>query len=100
MDRLTKELQSFLVTMRMYPQSISHQVAHNIEHLFHLLSADNENDVLHYFGILGYEQLSLSEIASLRGISEENMIQIIDKCLRQLAITPEWQIIRQQIKLY
>ena len=97
MDKYTKELLSFLVKMKLSPQSIDSHVTHNMEHLYNLLSENNRYDVLHYFGILDCEQLSLSEIALSRNISEEQMMLIIDKCLRQLAISPEWQIIKQHI---
>lgn len=99
MDVLTKGLQSFLVGMHYAPEKVSGKTAHYMEHLFHLLEADDEEAVLHYFGILGHEQKSLEEIACERGMTQEEAIERIDKCLHRLAVTPEWEIIKQQSKL-
>lgn len=97
MDGLTKELQSFLVRMHYAPDCVSSKTAHYMEHLFRLLETDDEEAVLHYFGILGHEQKSLEEIARERVMTQEKAIELIDKCLHRLAVTPEWQIIKQEI---
>lgn len=98
MDELIKELQTFLVRLHYEPECISHKVVHYMEHLTHLLSVQDEESLLHYFGILGHEQKSLDELAQERQLSPEDMIAQIDKCLRKLAITPEWQMIKQITK--
>ena len=95
MDELTRELQTFLVQLHYHPDGVSHQVEHYIEHLARLLPVDDEETVLHYFGILGHEQLSLGELARERRLAPEQMMQRIDECLRRLAVTPEWQMIKQ-----
>ena len=97
MDELTKELQTFLVRMRYQPESVSLTIAHNMENIVRLLDADDEEAVLHYFGILGYEQLSLNEIAQERKLPPEDMMALIDRLLRRLAITPEWQMMKQAL---
>lgn len=99
MDKLTKGLQSFLVRLHYTPDCISHEVAHYLEHLFQLLDADDEEAVLHYFGVLGHGQKSLEEIARERGMTQEKAIERIDTCLRRLAVTPEWEVIKQQNEL-
>jgi len=96
MDGLTKELQSFLVKMRYTPECADDKVEHYMEHLFHLLETDDEEAVLHYFGILGHEQKSLAEIAKERGMTQEKAMERIDTCLHRIAVTPEWQIIKQE----
>lgn len=96
MDRLTKELQAFLVKMHYEPEAISHQMEHYMEHLFHLLPPDEEEAVLHYFGVLGHEQQSLNELACVYNLSPEDMMQQIDSHLRRLAVTPEWQMMKSK----
>lgn len=98
MDRLTKELQSLLVRLHYEPQKVSDHTAHQLEHLFRLLNVDDEDAVLRYFGILGREQVALSDIAQEKGLESEEVMEAIDTCLRKLAVTPEWQIIKQQDK--
>ncbi len=98
MDDLTKELQSFLVRLHYDPECISHKVEHYLEHLMHLLAVDDEMAILCYFGILGHEQVSLSDLACERHLSPETMIDNIDKNLHKLAITPEWQMLKQVIE--
>ena len=94
MDALTKELQSFLVRLSYDPDLVSHQTEHYLEHLFHLLPVDDEEAVLHYFGVLGHEQTALDELAQERGLSPETMMSKIDESLRKLAVTPEWQMLK------
>lgn len=94
MDKITKELQEFLVRMHYEPQSISHKMEHYMEHLVRLLLPDEEESLLHYFGILGREQLSLNEIAKQRRLSPDAMMAHIDESLHKLAITPEWQMMK------
>lgn len=95
MDDITKELREFLVKMHYEPGSVSHQMEHYIEHLTHLLPVDDEEALLHYFGILGHEQLSLDELAQKWRLSPEAMMASIDKSLRKLAVTPEWEMLRK-----
>lgn len=91
MDFLTKELHSFLVRLGYFSDEVSEQMQHYAAHLLHLLSVPDENAVMAYFGILGAERKSLAEIAKERNMAEDVMIEHIDKCLRKLAVTPEWQ---------
>lgn len=97
-DPLAKELQSFLVRLHYEPECISHQVSHYLEHLTHLLEVADEEALLHYFGILGHEQYSLDDIADDNHLSPEQMMEHIDTSLHKLAITPEWQMLKQFIK--
>ena len=94
MDELTKELQSFLVRLHYQPEGVSHQM----EHLVCLLEPEDEEALLHYFGILGHEQLSLAEIAHENSLEPEAMMERIDNSLRRLAVTPEWQMMKQAMK--
>lgn len=97
MDEITKELQSFLVRLHYNPDSVSDKMEHYLEHLVRLLMPNEEEAILHYFGILGHEQYSLDEIAQQQKLSPEVMMTKIDESLRKLAITPEWQMMRSAI---
>lgn len=97
MDELTKELQALLVKLHYEPQNVTHKTAHQLEHLFHLLNVEDEEALSHYFGILGREQKALSDIAREKGLTDVETMEAIDICLRKLAITPEWQIIKSGI---
>lgn len=98
MDELTKEFQSFLVRLRYEPDCINEKVYHYLEHLFHLLNIKDEEAVCHYFGVLGREQQALDDIAKAQGLTPEATMEAIDICLHKLAITPEWQMVKQLIK--
>ena len=41
--------------------------------------------------------MSLDEIAHSRGMSAEDRMAAIDRCIRRIAVTPEWQMIKQKI---
>ena len=98
MDELTKELQSFLVRMGYQPESVAHETEHAMEHIIALLGPNDEDSLVHYFGLFGKERLSLDEIASRQQLSPEEMMERIDRCLRRLAVTPEWQLVRNNIE--
>jgi hypothetical protein len=51
--------------------------------------------VTHSYGIFGTERKSLQEIARKLKMSQEDAMARIDQCVRKLAVTPEWQMIKQ-----
>ena len=98
MDALTRSLHSFLVRVGLDPMSLSPQMEHYLEHLLYLLPPEEEEAMTHYYGLFGSERKSLQEIAKELGLSQEAAMERIDNCIRKLAITPEWQMIRQTQK--
>ena len=95
MDALIRSLHSFLVRIGLNPMSISPQTEHYLEHLLFLLPPEDEEAVTHYYGLFGCERESLQDIAKELGLSQEDAMVRIDQCIRRLAVTPEWQMIRQ-----
>ena len=98
MDALTRSLHTFLVRIGLNPMSISPQTEHYLEHLLFLLPPEDEEAVTHYYGLFGCERKSLQDIAKELGLSQEDAMARIDQCIRKLAVTPEWQMIRQTQK--
>ena len=99
MDRLTRSLHSFLVRIGLNPESLSPQMEHYLEHLLYLLPPEEEEAVTHYYGLFGSERKSLQEIARELEMSQEDAMARIDQCVRKLAVTPEWQMIKQTQKI-
>ena len=97
-DNLSRELHSFLVYIGLNPMSITPQMEHYLEHLLYLLPPEEEEAVTHYYGLFGSERKSLQEIAKELEQSQEDALARIDQCVRKLAITPEWQMLKQTIK--
>ena len=97
-DNLSRELHSFLVYIGLNPMSITPQMEHYLEHLLYLLPPEEEEAVTHYYGLFGSERKSLQEIAKKLEQSQEDALARIDQCVRKLAITPEWQMLKQSIK--
>ena len=97
MDVLTRSLHSFLVRIGMNTESLSPQMEHYLEHLLYLLPPEEEEAVTHYYGLFGSERLSLQEIAKELKLSQEDAMERIDQCVRKLAITPEWQMLKQTL---
>jgi len=92
-----KSISQFLVRLGYSPNEVSGQTAHYTMHLLHLLTVEDEEALISYFGLFGHDRLSLDEIAERREMSPEDMMAVIDKCLRKLEITPEWQMMKQTI---
>ena len=98
MDYLTRQLHSFLVRVGLNPTSISPQMEHYLEHLLYLLPPEEETAVTHYYGLFGSQRLSLQEIAAELELSQEDAMERIDQCVRKLAVTPEWQMLKRKIR--
>ena len=98
-DNLTRELHSFLVRVGLNPMSLSPQMEHYLEHLLYLLPPEEEEAVTHYYGLFGCERKSLQEIAKELEMTQEDAMERIDQCVRKLAVTPEWQMIKQTQKI-
>ncbi|MBQ9260527.1 MAG: hypothetical protein IJ185_00255 [Prevotella sp.] len=52
----------------------------------------------HYYGLFGSVRKSLQEIAAELELSQEDAMERIDQCVRKLAVTPEWQMMKQKIR--
>ena len=98
MDSLTRQLHSFLVRVGLNPMSLSPQMEHYLEHLLYLLPPEEEEAVTHYYGLFGSERKSLQEIAAELELSQEDTMERIDQCVRKLAVTPEWQMLKRKIR--
>ena len=98
MDALTRSLHSFLVRVGLNPMSLSPQMEHYLEHLLYLLPPEEEEAVTHYYGLFGSERKSLQEIAAELELSQEDTMERIDQCVRKLAVTPEWQMLKRKIR--
>ena len=96
-DNLTKELHSYLVHIGINPTSVTPQMEHYLEHLLYLLPPEEEEAVTHYYGLFGCERKSLQEIAKELKMNQEDAMARIDQCVRKLAVTPEWQMLKQTI---
>jgi len=95
MDALTRSLHSFLVRAGLNPTYLSPQMEHYLEHLLFLLPPEEEEALTHYYGLFGSERFSLLEIAKELESSQEDVMTRIDQCVRKLAVTPEWQMLKQ-----
>ena len=78
--------------------SLSPQMEHYLEHLLYLLPPEEEEAVTHYYGLFGSERKSLQEIAAELELSQEDTMERIDQCVRKLAVTPEWQMLKRKIR--
>ena len=96
-DNLSRELHSYLVRIGLNPANLSPQMEHYLEHLLYLLPPEEEEAVEHYYGLFGCQQKSLQEIAKKLNLSQEDAMERIDQCIRKLAVTPEWQMLKQTI---
>jgi len=95
MDAFSQSLHSYLVTLA-YDGS-THEQEHQMEHLLALLYPEDEQMIVSYYGLFDEPRLSLDEIARKRGESPEQTMTAIDSCIRKIAITPEWQELRDII---
>lgn len=96
MEPLSQSLHSFLVKMAY--EGATHEQEHQMEHLLALLLPEDEQALVSYYGLFDEPRLSLDEIARQRGESPEATMAAIDRFVRKLAITPEWQMLKANVK--
>ena len=97
MDALSEELQDILIRLGKEPQCVSEKVEHYIKHIMHLVYADDEDMLQQYYGLFGNDVMPLEDIARERHVSNETMLKIIEANLRKMAVSPEWQMVKQLI---
>lgn len=97
MDALSEELQDFLIRLGKEPLCVSEKVEHYIKHIMHLVYADDEDMLQQYYGLFGNDVMPLEDIARERHVSNETMLKIIEANLRKMAVSPEWQMVKQLI---
>lgn len=97
MDSLSKELNDFLVKLGKEPGCAGERVEHNVKHIMHLLDKDGESVLQQYYGLFGSMVKPVEDIAAEHGTDSAGMLREIEICLRKIAVSPEWQIVKQQI---
>jgi DNA-directed RNA polymerase sigma subunit (sigma70/sigma32) len=97
MDQLSEELHEYLLRLGDNPHSVSEKMEHFTKHLLHLLSVSDEDTIKMRYGLFGTEKLSVEDIARIYGNSAADTQQKIEVSLRKIAVTPEWQTIKQLI---
>lgn len=95
MDELSAELNAFLIRLGNDPRCVSEKVEHYMKHILHLLDVNNETLVLRYYGLFGTKKTTPDELARSFGMTPEVLSQVIGRSLRKLAVTPEWQMVKQ-----
>ena len=95
MDEISKSLHTHLVSMAY--EGCTHEQEHQMEHLVALLDPADEDDLTSYYGLFGQPRRSLDEIALKRNKSPEKMLVDIERSLRRLAVTPEWQMMKERL---
>lgn len=89
MDALSQSFHSYLVALAY--GGATHEQEHQLEHLLALLLPGDEQAIISYYGLFSKPRLSLQEIADSRQESPEETLAAINRCIRKLAVTPEWQ---------
>jgi len=97
MDAIAQELSDFLIRLHQQPDTVNKQIEHYVNHILFLLPPDDEDMMTSFFGIMGKQITSLSMLAAKYGTTVDVMQKRIDRDLRHLAITPEWQMVKQMI---
>ena len=77
-------------------QGAPHEQEHQMEHLLALLDPDDEELILHYYGLFGHERRSLDALADERHEQPDATLAAVSRLLRRIAVTPEWQMIKPQ----
>jgi len=99
MDAVSNELHEFLVRLGSQPQSVSERLAGYMSNLLHLLGAEDEALICTAYGLFGPKKLLPTQLATACRSTEDEVQTRLERCLRRIAITPEWQEIKPLTRL-
>ena len=97
MDKLSKQLSNYLQLMSQSRLLFGEGDRANIDILLTMLGEIDKDIIASSYGILGYERMTPSALANKYHITLTAIQEIIDKDLHKLSITPEWQMLWQQL---
>ena len=94
MDALSKELDSYLTRLGHLRVLVDHKKEGYIRNLLFLLPLGHDQIIAEYYGILGVHQAPLDDIARRHNMTPADCQALIERDLRRIAVTPEWQVIK------
>lgn len=95
MDSYAKQVHDYLMIMKESALLVSDLDRANMDILITMLGEVDRNIINTHYGLFGTPQQPLEAIASKHSVSPEVILDIIEKDLRKIAITPEWQVMKQ-----
>lgn len=98
MDSVSEELHNFLIRLGQHPDCVSEKIEHYIKHLIRIIPVADEKALKDYYGLFGNPVKPLCDVAHDYKVSEDTILKIIETNLRKIAVSPEWQMIKQVIK--
>jgi DNA-directed RNA polymerase sigma subunit (sigma70/sigma32) len=96
MKKISDTLARFLGLMGSNSFLVTDNDKANIDILLTMLGEVDKDILSSEFGILGAPRETRDALARRYGVKAEAIDEIIEKDLRKLAITPEWQMMEQQ----
>lgn len=97
MDKLSKQLSNYLQLMSQSRLLFGEGDRANIDILLTMLGEIDKDIIASSYGILDYERMTSVALAEKYHIAPTVIQEIIDKDLHKLSITPEWQMLWQQL---
>lgn len=92
MDKYAKQVSDYLSLMTGTTLLVSEHDKANMDILITMLGEVDKDIICAYFGIFANPKQTPGDIAAKYKITPQNVLTIIEKDLRKIAITPEWQM--------
>lgn len=93
MDKYAKQLNDYLELMSRSTLLVDEGDRRNMKVLLTMLGPIDEQIIEARYGLFGQERMPIDDIARRYRLTAENLVDVIEKDLRRLAITPEWQML-------
>lgn len=95
MDTLSSELDAYLTRMGKLHLLHDKKMEGYVRNLLFLLPPGDETILAQYYGILGHAKIPADDLARQHNMTLPGLQQLIERDIRQIAITPEWQMIKR-----
>jgi DNA-directed RNA polymerase sigma subunit (sigma70/sigma32) len=95
MDAYAKQVHNYLKLMKESVLLVSEGDKANMDILITMLGELDKEIICDYYGLFGTPQKTLDDLAKKHHVKPEVIVEIVEKDLRKIAITPEWQLMQQ-----
>ncbi len=98
MDRFSQELENYLRLAHSSALLVSQTDKANLNILLEMLGPIDHDIFAAYYGLFGSVICPVEQIAQKYRVPQSAIHEIVEKDLHRLAITPEWQMMKRQLK--
>ena len=97
MDKISQPLHNYLKLAHQSALLVSQADKANLNVLLTMLGTLDKDIIDAYYGLFATPQVPITQLAAKYKVTAETIQEIVDRDVRKLSITPEWQMMLRQL---